>query len=109
MNLGRPHNVKNSECQSKRVAGPLRTCVGCRIVDLQSNLVRLTLEGTSLQVDDCRRNSGRGAYLHSLEKCFLGAEKGGFSRSFRMPIPRESIRLIREQMLKISNKNRGLL
>ena len=85
--------------------GPVRTCVGCRQTDDQSALVRLTAVGTDLRVDGTKRAMGRGAYVHPRSECLAGAQKGGFSRSFRRAIPRESITSVRENIL--SKKSEG--
>lgn len=87
-----------------REAGPQRTCVGCRQVDQQRALVRVTTVGTSLLVDGRHRRPGRGAYLHARTSCLTKAEKGGLSRSFRKSIPRDSITLIREHILSVRSE-----
>lgn len=95
---------KSATCKT----GPLRTCVGCRRVDAQSALVRVTAEGHGLRLDIGHRNSGRGAYVHARSSCLAGAERGGFSRSFRISIERESIAPIRKHiqvMLKSEDSN----
>ena len=102
MKSTRLHNaaVPGTECG----AGPRRTCVGCRQVDEQRALMRLTTDGTSLFVDDRCRRPGRGAYLHPRSTCLTRAEKGGFNRSFRRSIPRNSITLIREHILNVRSE-----
>ena len=81
-----------------RNPGPIRTCVGCRRIDAQSALVRVTAEGHDLRVDTAHRNSGRGAYVHARSSCLAGAERGGFSRSFRISIERESVASVRKHI-----------
>lgn len=81
-----------------RNPGPIRTCVGCRQSDAQSALVRVTAEGHGLSVDTAHRNSGRGAYVHARSSCLAGAERGGFSRSFRISIERESVAFVRKHI-----------
>lgn len=54
---------------------PVRTCVGCRQRDRQSDLLRVVLRG-SVAIPDIRgRQSGRGAYLHRDEVCLAQAER----------------------------------
>jgi predicted RNA-binding protein YlxR (DUF448 family) len=98
----RPHNA--SVQRTEAGAGPRRTCVGCRQVDEQRALVRLTTDGSRLVVDGAQRRPGRGAYLHAQAACMTRAEKGGFSRSLRRSIPRDSITLIREHILNVRSE-----
>lgn len=88
----------------ERNAGPQRTCVGCRQVDRQDLLLRVTAPGPEARLDRQRKAMGRGAYVHPTMACIAGAEKGGFSRSFRRPILRESIALIREHMTNVRSE-----
>jgi predicted RNA-binding protein YlxR (DUF448 family) len=98
------HQHDASVQSTDRGAGPQRTCVGCRQVDQQRAMVRLTTDGALLLVDEGRRRPGRGAYLHARTSCMTRAEKGGFSRSFRRSIPRDSITLIREHILSVRSE-----
>ena len=102
MITSRPHNA--AAIRADRGAGPRRTCVGCRQVDEQRALVRLTAEGSRLLVDGRQRRSGRGAYVHRRATCLDTAEKGGLSRSFRRSIPRGSITLIRQHILSVQSE-----
>jgi uncharacterized protein len=85
-----------------RKAGPIRTCVGCRQTDEQASMVRVTAKGHDLILDNARRNAGRGAYVHARNSCLAGAERGGFRRSFRISIERESIASIRKHIKHIN-------
>ncbi|WP_093167648.1 YlxR family protein [Sinosporangium album] len=63
---------------------PLRTCVGCRVRTVKSELLRLVqVEGVI--VPDLRgRLHGRGASLHPTLKCLeLAERRRAFSRAFR--------------------------
>jgi uncharacterized protein len=68
---------------------PLRTCTGCRAVEPQSALARLTLVGDQLVAG---RGPGRGAYVHVRPSCLEGASRGGLARSFRRSISSSQVR-----------------
>jgi predicted RNA-binding protein YlxR (DUF448 family) len=102
MITSRPHNAPANDAAGG--AGPRRTCVGCRQVDQQRALLRLTTEDGRLLVDGRHRRPGRGAYLHPRATCLTTAEKGGFSRSFRRSIPRDAITLIRQHILDVQSE-----
>ncbi|GAA2233680.1 hypothetical protein GCM10010401_01890 [Rarobacter faecitabidus] len=66
---------------------PIRTCIGCRAHDAQSNLIRVVAtasDGTTrVEFDRARRTPGRGAWLH--ERCLMRAiSKRAFGRAFRV-------------------------
>ncbi|MCT9934042.1 YlxR family protein [Planotetraspora sp. A-T 1434] len=65
-------------------AAPLRTCVGCRVRTVKSELLRLVvIEGVI--VPDLRgRLPGRGASLHPSLRCLeLAERRRAFPRAFR--------------------------
>lgn len=69
---------------------PQRTCIGCREVTAQEELVRVALDniivGQPPRVvwDMRRRLPGRGAWLHHNHECLNKAQKkGAFNRAFR--------------------------
>src|SRR4029453_10990103 len=71
-----------------RVAGPTRTCVGCRSRVPATDLLRFVAveaEGDlRLQPDPNRRLPGRGAHLHPDPACFAQAERRrAFGRALR--------------------------
>jgi len=72
------------------VSEPVRTCVGCRVAAPQSELVRLTWDGTSVAVS--RTAPGRGAWVHPRTEC-LGklSRKGILTRAFRENVPVDAI------------------
>ncbi len=86
------------------IAGPKRTCVGCRQVDAQGALARVSKTDTGLRVNVGRRLFGRGAYVHATASCLARAEKGGWNRSFRSSIPANSFTAIREQILNMRSE-----
>jgi predicted RNA-binding protein YlxR (DUF448 family) len=62
---------------------PMRTCVGCRTVRPQAELVRTRCPGGRI-TPACTAPSGRSAYVCPLRACVeLAVRKGGFRRSFR--------------------------
>ncbi|MFB9695397.1 YlxR family protein [Amorphoplanes digitatis] len=72
-----------------RVAGPTRTCVGCRSRVPASDLLRFVAVGAEgnlrLQPDPSRRLPGRGAHLHPDPACFAQAERRrAFGRALRL-------------------------
>src|SRR4051794_9525031 len=71
------------------VAGPTRTCVGCRVRAPASELIRFVAVGSGvdlrLQPDPSRRLPGRGAHLHPEPACFALAERRrAFGRALRL-------------------------
>lgn len=84
--------------------GPQRTCVGCRQVDSQRALIRVTRNDKSLCVNVKRRLFGRGAYVHASSSCLTRAEKGGWNRSFKASISKNSFTELREQILNMRSE-----
>ncbi len=69
---------------ARAVAGPVRTCLGCRRRDDQAALVRVVAEGAVVRVDPRRRAPGRGAYVHPDPACVAAAVKRrAFARALR--------------------------
>ena len=67
---------------------PKRTCIGCRKTDDQAVLMRLVGVDTdgriAVRVDEHRRMSGRGAWVHRGTACFAAAlKRRAFNRAFR--------------------------
>jgi predicted RNA-binding protein YlxR (DUF448 family) len=70
---------------------PRRTCLGCQGRDDQMAMVRLTMLGEALVLDDTIRRGGRGGYLHPTECClrkFVRSRVREF-RSFRRVVSRD--------------------
>ena len=67
--------------------GPLRTCLGCRQVRPQAELVRLVRGSDGLvEPDPWRRRGGRGAYLCRSARCLDEAmRRRRWPQAFRAP------------------------
>ncbi|WP_213001498.1 YlxR family protein [Winogradskya consettensis] len=70
-------------------AGPVRTCIGCRLRAPATELLRfIAVEAGDifqLQPDPDRRLPGRGAHVHSEPACFAQAERRrAFGRALRL-------------------------
>ncbi|HHX30427.1 MAG TPA: YlxR family protein [Clostridiaceae bacterium] len=68
---------------------PERTCVGCRGIFLQKDLIRIVAnkEG-QVSIDDTGRKPGRGAYLCQDQDCRARARKRqSLQRALRCPVP----------------------
>ncbi|WP_084517961.1 YlxR family protein [Microtetraspora niveoalba] len=65
-------------------AVPLRTCVGCRVRTVKSELLRLVVVEDVIVPDLRGRLPGRGASLHPALGCLeLAMRRRAFSRAFR--------------------------
>jgi predicted RNA-binding protein YlxR (DUF448 family) len=71
--------------------GPARTCVGCRTVAPQADLLRIAVAGDRLVADPRRRVAGRGAYVHRAAACLAAAGKGGLARAFKRSVSRADL------------------
>ena len=76
--------------QRRRPHVPQRTCIGCRKKSDQAVLLRLarvSMEGVyAVRVDERRRVSGRGAWLHPDPACLrLAVKRSAFPRAFKGP------------------------
>ncbi len=68
-------------------SAPVRTCVGCKQLDLQSSLWRAVADAAGrLHFDSGDRGSGRGVYVHRRRECLQAALRGGFARSLRRKV-----------------------
>jgi predicted RNA-binding protein YlxR (DUF448 family) len=66
-------------------AAPLRTCVGCRIRTVKSELLRLVVVEGKVVPDPLGRLPGRGASLHPTRSCLeLAERRRAFPRAFRV-------------------------
>ncbi|MDH2425202.1 YlxR family protein [Sphaerisporangium sp. TRM90804] len=69
-------------------AAPLRTCVGCRVRTVKSELLRLVVVEGEIVPDLRGRLRGRGAYVHPALRCLeLAERRRAFPRSFRVAGP----------------------
>lgn len=69
------------------VAGPVRTCVGCRGRDSDSRLLRIVHDpqAAALSPDPRRKADGRGAWVHRHERCITTAlDRRAFIRALRV-------------------------
>jgi len=71
-----------------RSAPVVRTCVGCRVRTVKSDLLRLVVAGGDIVPDPQARLPGRGAYLHPSQDCFeLAQRRRALPRALRLPGP----------------------
>ena len=71
-----------------RSAPAIRTCVGCRVREAKSDLLRLVAVGGDIVPDPQARLPGRGAYLHPSQECFeLAQRRRALPRALRQPAP----------------------
>lgn len=78
---------QNQRSQHVEVAGPIRTCVGCRGRDSDSRLLRIVHDPrtATLSPDPRRRAPGRGAWVHRDERCITTAiDRKAFTRALRV-------------------------
>ena len=71
---------------------PERTCVACRKVAPQRELVRIVFDGPRMVVDRARKKPGRGAYVHPA--CSAKIDPGGFARSLRRKVTPDDVQRI---------------
>ncbi|MBO4273821.1 MULTISPECIES: YlxR family protein [Microbispora] len=69
-------------------AVPLRTCVGCRVRTVKSELLRLVVVEDVIVPDVRGRLPGRGASMHPSPRCLeLAERRRAFPRAFRAQGP----------------------
>jgi uncharacterized protein len=76
--------LSNSTDRLENIAGPIRTCVGCRTKRAQAELIRVANADGELRVD--RTASGRGAWLCRTTSAVCAAralKSKGFERTLR--------------------------
>ena len=85
----RTSHAKAGTRHTSSVTEPLRTCVGCRVTDSRSALLRVVAGGHGDLVPDLRRClPGRGAWLHPTGECFdLAVRRRAFGRALRVSAP----------------------
>lgn len=65
------------QARCREAAGPLRTCVGCRSLRRQDDLLRLARTPWGVRFDPRRHQPGRGAYLCPDPRCIDAAARRG--------------------------------
>ncbi|MDT0213809.1 YlxR family protein [Rothia sp. ARF10] len=80
------------------MTGPVRTCVGCRVSDSRSALLRVVVGGHGDLVPDLRRClPGRGAWLHPTGECFdLAVRRRAFGHALRVSVPLDTTAVAEE-------------
>ena len=82
------------------LAGPIRTCVGCRSRASRSVLLRVVVADWVLVADQHATLPGRGAWLHPDLHCLDEAERRrAFPRALRVPGPLDTaaVRVVIDQ------------
>lgn len=81
---------------------PQRTCVACRQIKNQRDLIHLVLEPNgNVQVDISNNLSGRGAYLCPKRECWeIGIRKNRLDSSLRTIVGSDN----RQALIDFSNK-----
>ena len=91
-------HAKAGTRHTSTVTGPVRTCVGCRVSDSRSALLRVVVGGHGDLVPDLRRClPGRGAWLHPTGECFdLAVRRRAFGRALRVSVPLDTTAVAEE-------------
>lgn len=71
---------------TKRKHQPQRTCVGCGEVQSKQSLIRVVRTSEGVRVDQTRKLSGRGAYLHPKRSCWEKGLSGTLNRALKTNI-----------------------
>ncbi|WP_184542634.1 YlxR family protein [Streptosporangium becharense] len=88
-------------------AAPQRTCVGCRVRTVSSELLRLVMVEGVIVPDLRRRLQGRGASLHPTLSCLhLAERRRAFPRAFRVAGPLD-LSLVRGHLEGLSAERIG--
>jgi hypothetical protein len=75
-----------------------RTCVGCGKITDKGSFIRIVRNNEGrITVDETGSMNGRGAYICPSADCLEKAlKRHGLERSFKMPVPKETIECISE-------------
>ena len=80
-------------------ASPLRTCVGCRSVRPQAELIRVALDAAGAILMNPRRPQGRGAYLCPSQGCLEQAlHRKALGRALRRELTEMDSRAVRQAL-----------
>ncbi|MEV3922038.1 YlxR family protein [Actinomadura coerulea] len=83
-----PPTPRRGRLMGRGPAAAVRTCVGCRVRTVKSDLLRLVVVEGVIVPDPRGRLPGRGAHLHPDPECLALAERRrAFPRAFRLPGP----------------------
>jgi predicted RNA-binding protein YlxR (DUF448 family) len=97
--LPRRPRLRSAAAGSPTPHEPRRTCVGCRAVRPQRQLVRLVGDGWGGVAVASRRARGRGAYLCPLPGCLDAAlRRRVLPRALRVELPRLDAAALRQQV-----------
>lgn len=89
---------------NKRI--PMRTCVGCKAVKPQKELIRIVDGSDGLVIDPDGKKNGRGVYVCPETKCIYDAIKNnGFKRSLKRNIEKETIDKLAEELKEYGQEN----
>ena len=105
---------KDQRIGPAEVAGPVRTCVGCRGRDTDSRLLRIVHdpETSALSPDPRRRAAGRGAWVHRDPRCIATAlDRKAFTRALRIAgnVSQDAISEVLEELRLGHDTTRGPL
>ena len=84
-----------SRKRTRRKHVPQRTCVGCREVLPQRELIRIVRSPDGVVIDPKGKISGRGAYLHDRRSCWERGLKGALANALKIELTDED----REKLL----------
>lgn len=88
---------------------PQRTCVGCRGISDQTDLLRVVVAGSAVVPDGQVRQAGRGAYVHPSAECLeLAERRRAFPRALRVPGPLSTAAVTRAVQHAVSSKDREI-
>ncbi len=80
---------------------PLRTCIGCRKIKPQKDLIRIYINNSGeLELDPGKKKPGRGAYLCLERECWeRGLKKDKLEYTLRTRITPETLKLFQQKGL----------
>lgn len=88
---------------------PQRTCVGCRVVSDQTDLLRVVVVGSQVVPDSQVRQAGRGAYVHPSAECLeLAERRRAFPRALRVTGSLSTAAIAQAVQRAVSSKDREI-
>ena len=91
--------ARKGKKQRKHV--PQRTCVGCRAINANRELVRIVRTPKGVVIDPSGKLKGRGAYLHASRSCWQRGLSGSISHALKTEINAEEVEQLTEFMLSL--------